>query len=113
MISVGLLVRVHARPGREHDVEDFLRDGLALIEDEEQCTAWVALRINCTTFGVFNAFGEECGRRAHLAGRLAEALLDRSDELFTRPPTIERVEVLAAKLPGEREPTSAVGSGDF
>ncbi|MEU9884987.1 antibiotic biosynthesis monooxygenase [Sphaerisporangium sp. NPDC051017] len=106
MISVGLLVRVHARPGREHDVEDFLRDGLALIENEGRCPAWVALRINCTTFGLFNAFGEECDRRAYLAGRLVEALRDRSDELFIRPPTVERVDVLAAKLPGERAPAS-------
>ncbi|GII85598.1 hypothetical protein Ssi03_35880 [Sphaerisporangium siamense] len=109
MIGCGLLIRVHARPGREHDVEGFLREGCALVEDEAGTAAWIALRVNCTTFGAFVAFAAEEDRRAHLTGRLTTALLDRSDELFTRPPTIERVDVLSAKLPEAGERLSHLG----
>jgi hypothetical protein len=40
----------------------------------------------------------EAGRNAHLAGRVAAALGEKASELFAKPPTIERVDVLAAKL---------------
>jgi hypothetical protein len=99
VITVGVLVRVHARPGKEREIENFLRDGLGLIEDESDTATWFALRINCATFGIFDAFTEDTGRQAHLSGKVAAALLERSDELFTRPPTIEKVDVLAVKLP--------------
>ncbi|WP_405141000.1 antibiotic biosynthesis monooxygenase [Sphaerisporangium sp. NBC_01403] len=99
MVTVGLLVRVNARPGKEWEIENFLRDELALIEDEPGMAVWFAVRINCATFGIFDAFEEDAGRRAHLAGKVAAALMERSDELFTRPPTIERVDILATKLP--------------
>jgi len=52
------------------------------------------------TFGIFDAFPDEAGRNAHLSGRVAAALKEKSSELFAQPPTIEKVEVLAAKLPG-------------
>ncbi|WP_248958252.1 putative quinol monooxygenase [Sphaerisporangium perillae] len=99
MLTVGLLVRLHARPGKEAEIEDFLRDGLSVVEDEVETPTWFAVRINCATFGIFDAFTEDTGRQAHLSGRIAAALMERSDELFARPPTIERVEVLAHKLP--------------
>jgi hypothetical protein len=38
-------------------------------------------------------------RLAHLWGRVAAALKERASELFAKPPAIERVDVLAAKLP--------------
>jgi quinol monooxygenase YgiN len=99
MVSAGLLIRLHARPGKEQEIENLLRDGLCLIEDEPGTTAWLALRINCATFGLFEAFDEDAGRQAHLSGKVAAVLTERSDELFTRPPTIEKVGILAAKLP--------------
>jgi len=34
MVTVGLFVRLEARPGKEADVEQFLRGGLTLVEDE-------------------------------------------------------------------------------
>jgi len=61
--------------------------------------AWFAVRLGPTTFGIFDAFPDEAGRQAHLAGRLAAALLARASELLARPPTIEPVHVLASKLP--------------
>jgi hypothetical protein len=50
-------------------------------------------------FGIFDAFPDEAGRQAHLAGRVAAALMANASELLAQPPTIEKVDILAAKLP--------------
>jgi hypothetical protein len=38
-------------------------------------------------------------RQAHLAGRIAAALGEHGSTLLAAPPVIERIDVLAAKLP--------------
>jgi quinol monooxygenase YgiN len=96
---VALLVRLEAKPGKEDDVAAFLRGGLPLVEAEPDTTTWFALRLGPTTFGIFDTFPDESGRRAHLAGRVAAALMARASELLSQAPTIEHVDVLAAKLP--------------
>ncbi|QCQ91561.1 putative quinol monooxygenase [Rhodococcus sp. SGAir0479] len=100
MVSAALLVRVEAKRGKEAAVAEFLEGALALVRDEPGTTAWFALRFGPATFGIFDAFPDEAGRQAHLAGRVAEALAARADELFVAHPTITRVDVLASKLPG-------------
>jgi quinol monooxygenase YgiN len=99
MVNVGLLVRLEAKPGKEADVEDFLRKGLPLVQAEPETVAWFAIRLGASTFGIFDAFPDEAGRQAHLSGRVAAALKERAGELFSRPPVIEPVDVLAVKLP--------------
>ena len=99
MVSVALFVRLEAKPGKEKEVEDFLRGGLPIVEEEPATTAWFGIRLGPTTFGIFDAFPDEAGRQAHLAGRVAAALLARASELFEQPPVIEKLDVLAAKLP--------------
>jgi len=99
MVKVALWVRLEAKPGREVDVETFLRGGLVLVQEEPATTAWFAIRLAPATFGIFDAFPDEAGRNAHLAGRVAAALIAKASELFAQPPTIEKVDVLAAKLP--------------
>lgn len=100
MVTCGLLVRVVAKPGLEAEVERFLRDAARLVEAEPDTTVWFALRFDPTTFGIFDAFPKEEGRQAHLAGKVAAALMGRADELFKRPPEIERVDIFALKMPG-------------
>ena len=99
MVTVALLVRLEAKPGKETEVENFLRGGLATVEEEPATTVWFAIRLGPSTFGIFDAFPDESGRQAHLAGRLAAALMAKASELFAQPPVIEKVDVLAAKLP--------------
>jgi len=99
MVTVALYVRLEAKPGREADVEKFLRSGLALVEAEPETTAWFGIRMGPSTFGIFDAFPNEAGREAHLTGRVAEALMANAAELLAEPPSIEKVDVLAAKLP--------------
>jgi quinol monooxygenase YgiN len=99
MVSVGLLVRLSAKPGKEDEVESFLQGGLALVEDEPATTAWFAVRFGPTEFGIFDAFPDDAGRQAHLQGRVAEALMAQASDLLAAPPAIETVDVLADKLP--------------
>jgi quinol monooxygenase YgiN len=98
MVTVALLVRLEAKPGKEAEVESFLRSGLAIVEDEPATTAWFAIRLGPSTFGIFDAFPDEAGRQAHLTGRVAQALMAKASELLAQPPVIEKVDVLAAKL---------------
>jgi quinol monooxygenase YgiN len=99
MVNVGLLVRVEAKAGKEEEVAEFLRDGLSIVQDEPGTVTWFAIRLGDSSFAIFDAFGDDAARRAHLGGRLGTALMDRADELFTQAPTIDQVDVLAHKLP--------------
>jgi protease I len=97
--GVALFVRLEAKPGREDEVEDLLRSGLPMVEDEPDTTSWYGMRLGDSTFGIFDTFPDDSGRQAHLQGRVAKALQDNASELFSRPPVIERIDVLACKLP--------------
>jgi quinol monooxygenase YgiN len=99
MVKVALFVRLEAKPGKEGEVEAFLKSGLPLVQEEPKTIAWFGIRLGPTTFGIFDAFPDEQGRQAHLAGRVAAALMAKASELFASPPAIEKVDVLAAKLP--------------
>jgi quinol monooxygenase YgiN len=100
MVKVALFVRLEAKPGKEKEVESFLLSGLPIVQAEPATTAWFGLRLGPSTFGIFDAFPDEAGRQAHLTGRVAEALMAKAGELLATPPSIENVDVLAAKLPG-------------
>ena len=99
MVTVGLLVRLEAKPGKEAEVENFLKSGLALVEEEPETTVWFAIRMGESTFGIFDAFPDDSGRKAHLSGRVAAALMAKASDLLAQPPVIENVDVLAVKLP--------------
>lgn len=99
MVNLALLVRLEAKPGKEAEVESFLREGLTLVQEEAATTVWFGLRLGPSTFGIFDAFPDESGRQAHLAGRVASELIQKAPELFAKPPTIEKVDILASKLP--------------
>ena len=98
MVSTALFVRLEAKAGKEADVESFLRSGLAIVRQEPATTSWFALRIGPSTFGIFDAFPDDAGRQAHLNGRVAAALMAKASELLAKPPSIEKIDVLAAKL---------------
>jgi quinol monooxygenase YgiN len=99
MVKVGLLVRLEAKPGKETEVENFLKSGLALVQEEPETTVWFAIRMGQSTFGIFDAVPSDSGRQAHLSGKVAAALMAKASDLLAQPPVIENVDVLAVKLP--------------
>jgi quinol monooxygenase YgiN len=99
MVKVALFVRLEAKPGKESAVEEFLRGGLALVQQEPATSTWYGIKLGPSTYGIFDTFADDAGRQAHLTGRVAAALMAKASELFSKPPVIEKVEILAAKLP--------------
>jgi quinol monooxygenase YgiN len=99
-VNVGLWVPLVAKPGREDAVAEFLRTAKPLVEAEPGTIAWFAVRLDASTFGIFDVFEDEAGRNAHLSGRVAEALMQQAEDLFAEPPNIARLDVLASKLAG-------------
>jgi quinol monooxygenase YgiN len=99
MLKVALFARLEAKAGKENDVAKFLETGLTLANQEATTPLWFALRLGPSTFGIFDAFADETGRQAHLNGPIAKALMAKAPELFAKPPVIEQIEVLGAKLP--------------
>jgi len=59
---------------------------------------WFALRLSKNEFGIFDAFPDDAGRKAHLSGPIAAALMAKAAELLAESPRIEPVDLLAAKL---------------
>jgi len=98
MVTVGLLATLVAKPGKEEELASFLASALPLAQAEADTTAWFAIKIDDSTFGIFDVFPGADGRQAHLDGPIAAALMAKADELLASPPDIKPVEVLAAKL---------------
>jgi len=99
MVSLGLFVRLEAKPGKEKDVAAFLTKALEMANQEATTRLWFSLRLGPSTFGVFDAFSDESGRQIHLNGPIAQALMANAPNLFAAPPSIEKTEILGAKLP--------------
>ena len=82
MVKVALYVRLEAKPGKEAEVEKFLKDGLSVVQQEPATTAWFGIHMGPSTFGIFDAFPDEAGRQAHLNGKVAAALMAKAPELL-------------------------------
>jgi quinol monooxygenase YgiN len=100
MVKLALYVRLEAKPGQEVALKAFLESALPLAQAEASTPVWFALQFGPSTFGVFDAFANEAGRQAHLDGAIAAALMAKAAELLATPPRIEKVDLLAAKVPG-------------
>jgi quinol monooxygenase YgiN len=102
LVAVGLLVTLEAKPGKEDDLVAFLEGALPLVEQEPQTTAWFAVRLAASRFGIFDAFPTETGREAHLSGPVAAALMESAPELLASAPIIETVECWRTSCPARR-----------
>ena len=99
MVTTGLLVRLEAQHGREGDLEDFLRSAQGLVAQEPATSAWFAVRFGRLEYGIFDVFPDEAGRQAHLDGAVAAQLMGSGRQLLAREPQIQRLSLLADKLP--------------
>lgn len=105
MSKIGLWVPLRAKPGKEEDLENFIKSAQALAEREPGTVTWYAVKMGGGRFGIFDTFADEAGREAHLNGAIAKALMARAAELLDEPPKINKIEILAAKgsVPGLRK----------
>jgi quinol monooxygenase YgiN len=100
MVTVGLWVPLEAKPDKVDAVRQFLEGGRAIVNEEPATTAWFAIQLGPTSFAIFDVFPDDAGRQAHLAGKVAAALMAQAPDLFATPPQISHVDVIAEKLPG-------------
>jgi len=97
MVDRALFVRIEAKEGKADEVEEFLRNALDDVGREEGTIDWYALRFGTHDFAIFDTFGSETDRLAHLAGRVGRALIAHTPTLLNGLPKIEHAEVLAFK----------------
>ena len=97
MEKFAIIARVEAKAGKEKEVLAFLKSALPLAEGEPGTVRWYALQIGPSTFGIFDTFETEEGRKAHLNGPIAAALMANASVLLAKDPVIEMVDLLAIK----------------
>ncbi len=97
MAKFALYGRLKAKPGKEAEVEAFLKQGAVMAQDEPQTISWYAIREDDGAFGIFDTFDDESGREAHLNGEIAKALMAKAGELLSEPPHISKIAILAEK----------------
>lgn len=107
-MTTGMLVRLDAQAGKEREVEQFLKSALPLVEEEIGTRTWFAVRFGRGEYGIFDTFLDDAALEEHLHGPVAMAL-QQSNELFNSPPRMQKVEVLADKLPVNPMPPDTKG----
>ena len=98
MVTKGLLVRLEAKAGKESDVEAFLKSALPLVQEEPETTAWFAIKLSATEYGIFDVFPDDAGRDAHLSGPIAKALMANAESLLASAPSIQKIDILAEDI---------------
>ena len=91
------VARIEAKPDRADDVATLLTGARSLAEAEPGTVDWYAARTSPTTFWIFDTFGSEDARQAHINGEIAAALVAKVDDFLAAPPEILPADVLAAK----------------
>jgi quinol monooxygenase YgiN len=97
MESLGILVVLQAKKGKERELEAFLKSALPLAQAEPKTIRWYALKLDESRFAIFDTFADEAGRKAHLSGEIAKALFAKAGELLDKPPAVDRPEIIAVK----------------
>ena len=97
MAKFALYVSLKAKPGKENDVEAFLKQGAEMSKKEAFTVNWFGLKEAAGHYSVFDTFNDEAGREAHLNGVIAAALMANASELFSEAPQIHKIEILGDK----------------
>ncbi|KAK0463233.1 uncharacterized protein EV420DRAFT_1476944 [Desarmillaria tabescens] len=98
---VGLVIFLKAKPGKADAVRELVFSTVfSFIEEEEKTLIWFGLEYPDTPglFGILDFFTDEEGRKIHMAGKAAQAVLAATDELLTEPADFTEVDVVATKI---------------
>lgn len=96
-VDRGLLALLEAKPGKEAELAAFLQRGREFAAAETGTVTWYAFKLDDRTYGVFDTFGAEDGRQAHLSGEVAKGLADSGPELLAKDPDVRFVDIIAVK----------------
>jgi quinol monooxygenase YgiN len=109
-VNAAILALFEAKPGKENELASHLSNARPLVQEEPATQAWFAIRLGPSMFGIYDAFPDDTGRKAHLSGHASDmatrrlpsfspVLMAKFSALLAKPPRIEQVDVLAAKFP--------------
>ena len=107
-MTTGMLIRLDAQAGKEREVEQFLKSALPLVEEEIGTRSWFAVRFGRGEYGIFDTFLDDAALEEHMQGPVAMAL-QQSNELFDSQPRMQKVAILADKLPVNPTPPDTKG----
>lgn len=110
MSKYALYIKLEVRPEKERELEDFLKQTLPAVKEEDDTKTWYAFKAAPDLYVIFDTFTSEVGRDAHLEGKAVEALHKVAGELLVRPPEFVPVDLLAQKVGLESE---VVGETDI
>ena len=96
MVTVGVLAHFTFKAGSESAAEQFFQNGRIVVDQQPATTVWFAFRLGPTTYGAFAAFASDEDREALLSAGGPKMAQSNSD-LFERPPSFERVDIVAAR----------------
>lgn len=94
-------IHLEAKPGKEDQVQQFLRDINSGVDQEPLTGPWFAVRFSQTTFGIFEAFPNAEARHTHDTGpggqnfQRGAALLR---DILAYPAQLYRLDVLHGKF---------------
>jgi quinol monooxygenase YgiN len=97
MPKLALYVPLKAKPGKETELKEFLKQGAQMAAQEPGTATWYALDEDDGRFSIFDTFEDEDGRDAHLNGPIAKALMEKASELLAEPPQIHKIKLIATK----------------
>lgn len=93
-VTKGLVLRFKAKPGKEAEVAQLLRDCKARADNEPGTLAWFANQYDDSHFGTFAAFADNGGRFAHLTGQIPRDLGVLGLSLVGGAPEVSMVDVM-------------------
>ena len=97
MSKPALYVRLKPKAGKEQEIEAFLKQGATMAQDEPGTIRWFGIREDDGAYSVFDTFEDESAREAHLNGEIAKALMASAEALFSEPPQINKITIVAEK----------------
>lgn len=97
-VHKGLLLTFAAKDGHVDAVEEFLRGGRSIVEEEDGTIAWFAFRGDDGGYGIFDAFPDGHARFEHLTGHVPRELAKHAFELLGSFPETEMLNVVAHRL---------------
>jgi quinol monooxygenase YgiN len=97
MSRVSIWAQLEAKPGKEKELEEFLKSAQPLAQREPGTISWYAIKMGPGKYGIFDTFADDNGRNAHLNGEIAKALFAKAGELLAKAPEIAKPEILAVK----------------
>jgi hypothetical protein len=96
MVTVGVRAEFEFKAGQEAAAQDFFDNGRLVVETQPGTTRWYAFQVGPTTYGAFAVFADEADRDALLAAGGPQSSRTNAD-LFERPPTFEKVDIIASR----------------